>query len=248
MGGYSWSGSTNYGPSMMNGLGGFGMMNGSGSSMMRGYRYNTAKILPLTVDQVKAVAEKYLSNLNNSDLKIAVVMIFDNNAYIVVKETSTGRGAFELLVDPVSETAYPEHGPNMMWNLKYRDLNHQNMMGWYSGMITNGGMTLAPCEHLSWCTAPGSAGVNGWENTNPPDVSAEMKVTSEQAIQYAQKYLDRYVPGATAATDPIQFYGYYTIDFEKDDKVVGMLSVNGYTEQVFLHTWHGTFIDESIVE
>jgi hypothetical protein len=72
-----------------------------------------------------------------------------------------------------------------------------------------------------------------------------MTVTPEQAIEYAQKYLDRNLFGATAATDPIQFYGYYTLDFEKDGKVVGMLSVNGYSGQVFLHTWHGTFVEET---
>jgi hypothetical protein len=27
--------------------------------------------------------------------------------------------------------------------------------------------------------------------------------------------------------------------------IVGMLSVNGYTGQIFLHTWHGNFIEES---
>jgi hypothetical protein len=54
-------------------------------------------------------------------------MIFDNNGYVVVKEASTGIGAFELLVDPTSQIAYPEHGPNMMWNLKYSGLNHNNM-------------------------------------------------------------------------------------------------------------------------
>ena len=42
-----------------------------------------------------------------------------------------------------------------------------------------------------------------------------------------------------------QFYGYYTLDFSKDGKIVGMLSVNGYSGQIFLHTWHGTFIEEA---
>jgi hypothetical protein len=50
--------------------------------------------------------------------------------------------------------------------------------------------------------------------------------------------------GATAAMDPVQFYGCYTLDFERDGAVVGMLSVNGFRGQVFLHTWHGTFIEE----
>jgi hypothetical protein len=75
-----------------------------------------------------------------------------------------------------------------------------------------------------------------------------MTITPEQAIEYAQKYLDANISGATAVTDPIKFYGYYTLDFEKDDKVAGMLSVNGYSGQAFLHTWHGTFIEESEIQ
>ena len=90
--------------------------------------------------------------------------------------------------------------------------------------------------------------MSGWDNTTPANVSATMTVTLEQAIAYAQKYLDANISGATAATDPIQFYGYYTLDFEKDGKVAGMLSVNGYSGQVFLHTWHGTFIEEAAVQ
>jgi hypothetical protein len=220
---YGWNSSNTYGPSMMNGRGP-SMMGGNGSIMMNSYGYNNTNFPTLTIDQVKAAAEKYLANLNNSDLQIAEVMIFDNNAYVVVKETSTGIGAFELLVDPFSQTAYPEHGPNMMWNLKYSGLNHQYMMG------GNGKM------------------MSGWDSTVPVDASATMTVTPQQAIEYAQKYLDANISGATAATDPIQFYGYYTLDFEKDGKVVGMLSVNGYSGQIFLHTWHGTFIEEAAVQ
>lgn len=84
-----------------------------------------------------------------------------------------------------------------------------------------------------------------WDGTTQTDVSAEMTVTSEQAIEYAQKYLDKNISAAVAATNPIQFYGYYTLDYEKDGKVAGMLSVNGYSGQVFVHTWHGTFIEEA---
>jgi hypothetical protein len=234
MGGYRGYNNSAYGPGgMMSGNG--GMMNGQGG-MMGGSGYNDANLTPLTIDQAKAAAEKYLANLNNSDLKIAEVMIFDNNAYVVVKEASTGNGALELLVDSVSQTAYPEHGPNMMWNQKYGALNHQWMMSNNSGMMGMMG---------------GSGGtmnmMNGyvWDDTTSANVSAAMTITPEQAIKIAQKYLDTNSIGATAASDPTQFYGYYTLDFEKDGKVAGMLSVNGYSGQVFLHTWHGTFIEET---
>jgi hypothetical protein len=203
-------------PNMMNGRGNGGMMGG----------YNNVSLTPITVDQARTLAEKYLANLNNPDLKIAEVMVFDNNAYIVVKEVSTGDGAFELLADSASQIAYPEHGPNMMWNLKYGSLNHQGMMGG-NGMMSNYGNMM---------------------NSLNNDVSAGMTVTSEQAIQDAQKYLDANIAGATAAADPVTFYGYYTLDYVVNGKVAGMLSVNGFTGQIFLHTWHGNFIEESMVE
>jgi len=244
-----WNNNNSYGPNnMMNGRGqnmmnnsgynnangyGPGNMMGNGGNMMNGY--NAADVTPLTIGQSKAAAEKYLADLNNSDLEVAEVMVFDNNGYVVVKEISTGLGAFELLVDPTSQVASPEHGPNMMWNLKYSALNHENMMGGNGyGMMGNGGMM-----------GYGNTMMQGLNRNTPVDVSAAMTVTPEQAIEYAQKYLDANISGAVAATDPIQFYGYYTLDFEKDGKVAGMLSVNGYSGQVFLHTWHGTFIEET---
>ena len=215
-----------------NGGGPAGMMGG----MMNGYGSNNAKGTPLTVDQAKAAAEAYLANLKNDDLKLAEVMVFDNNAYVVVKENSTGLGAFELLADSSSQSAYPEHGPNMMWNLKYGAPNHENMMGNSNGMMGMMGGSSGMMNMM---------GGNGWDATIPAEVSSDMTVTPEQAIQYAHKYLDANIAGATAAADPIQFYGYYTLDFEKDGKVDGMLSVNGYSGQVFLHTWHGSFIQET---
>ena len=206
MAGYGWQGNqSNYGR---------GPMAGGG----RGYGY-TANVQPLTVDDAKQSAQKYVDSLSLSDLSLGEVMIFDNNAYVVVRETSTGMGAFELLVDPVSRIAYPEHGPNMMWNQKYGGVNHNGMMG-------------------------GGYGYN-FNNTAPSNVSADMPVTQDQAIKNAQAYLDQYQPGTVAATDPVKFYGYYTLDFSRNDKVTGMLSVNGYNGEVFLHTWHGTFIEEA---
>jgi hypothetical protein len=250
---FGWNGNNAFRSGMM-GQGGMMNIMGDNGGMMNWFGGSGTNLTPLTINQAKAAAEKYLANLNNSNLKIAEVMIFDNNAYVLVKEIDTDLGAFELLVDPASQTAYPEHGPNMIWNLKYSGLNHQSM-------------TLAPGAHMPWQAVPGSAGVgnnsgmmgmmggNGgmtnmmgnynWDNTTPADVSAEMIVTSEEAIEYAQKYLDKNLSGVVAATNPIQFYGYYTLDYEKDGKVAGMLSVNGYSGQVFLHTWHGTFIEET---
>ncbi len=215
------------GPAMMNTGGGRGF----GPGMIGGYGYNNSSATPLTVDQAYQAAGKYLATLNNPDLKIAEVMVFDNNAYVRVVEQSTGIGAFELLVDPATLSVYPEYGPNMMWNLKYAGLNHQYMMG-------GGGMTLAP----ALCSGA-SAGVgNPVFSSTPAAVSATMPVSSAQALQAAQQYLDTALPGAKTAADADPFYGYYTIDILRDGKITGMLSVNGTSGLVFLHTWHGAFI------
>lgn len=199
---------------------GYSMMDGNG--MMGGYRSGTgSNVKPLTVDQVKQAVDAYLKRLNNPDLELKEIMIFDNNAYARIAEKSTGIGAMELLVDPTSLTVYPEVGPNMMWNQKYGHMSGMGgMMGGRNGMMGNGA-------------------------ANPGSVSAAMAVTSEQAVKIAQQYLDQQFPGDKAATDPDPFYGYYTIDMLKDGKPTGMLSVNGFSGQVFLHTWHGTFIEIS---
>ena len=74
---------------------------------------------PLTLAQAQDAVEKYIATLNNDDLKLAEVMIFDNQAYAEIVEKSTGIGAMEVLVDPATLNVFPEYGPNMMWNLKY---------------------------------------------------------------------------------------------------------------------------------
>jgi hypothetical protein len=210
-GGYGLGPEMTLAPGASTGVGGYGWNNGTNSDLA-----------PLSVEQAKQAAEKYIQTRSATGLEIGEVMIFDNNAYVSVKESATGKGAFELLVDPVSQVAYPEYGPNMMWNLKYGGVNHGGMMGGYGGMMGGRNSQTVPSAN----------------------VSAEMPVTAKQAVDYAQKYLDSNFAGAKAATDPTQFYGYYTLDFEKGGKIVGMLSVNGYSGQIFLHTWHGNFIEE----
>lgn len=73
-----------------------------------------------------------------------------------------------------------------------------------------------------------------------------MTVTPSQATTDAQQYLNTYISGATTG-DVNTFYGYYTIEVLNGGTTYGMLSVNGYTGQVWVHTWHGTFVQEQIV-
>ncbi len=71
--------------------------------------------------------------------------------------------------------------------------------------------------------------------------SGPTNVTSDQAQQIAQRWLDANQQGDTANA-PDAFYGYFTVDFQSGGKLAGMLSVNGYSGQVWYHTWHGSFI------
>ena len=70
-----------------------------------------------------------------------------------------------------------------------------------------------------------------------------MPLTIEQAKAIAQQYLNTYYPGTTVGDVQI-FYGYYNVEVLQSGTTYGMLSVNGYTGQVWYHTWHGTFMQE----
>jgi len=75
--------------------------------------------------------------------------------------------------------------------------------------------------------------------------SAEMPVSMTQAHNNAAQFLKTYLPNATVEDQGDTFYGYYNFDVLQNDKTFGMLSVNGYTGQVWYHTWHGAFISRS---
>ncbi len=203
---------------------------GPGGGMMGGYGYGsgthcggpgmgpgwpgtpgTGNGEPISDEQAIAIAQDYIAAYNNPDLELVEIMAFDNHFYAQVREKSTGINAFEFLIDRYTGEAYPEPGPNMMWNLKYG-----HMAGW-------GGMM---------------GGWGGW--WTPP--SGEMRISPEEARQRAQAYLDLTQSGLQVADDVDTFYGYYTIHTLRDGQIVGMLSVNGYSGQVWPHTWHGQFL------
>ena len=215
-------GGQGYGPGMMGGQG-FGGMMGAGNAIngtmpancpLSGAATSPTNAQLITFDKAVDTAQQYLKSYNNADLKLAEVMEFDNNFYALVTEKSTGAGAFELLVNRYTGVVHPEPGPNMMWNTKYGHMAGQ------SGMM--GGM------------------MGGQRNQQ----AGPIIVTVEQARATAQQWLNANQPGAELADDEMQFSGYYTMDFLKDGKTAGMLSVNGYTGQVWYHTWHGNFISE----
>ncbi|HEX2909439.1 MAG TPA: hypothetical protein VH186_01430 [Chloroflexia bacterium] len=236
------NGNNGYGPSVTpgsgNGYGPGGMMNGGngygpGGMMNGNYAATPANSQPLTVDEAKTAATNYLAGLKNSNLAIDEIMIFSNNAYVAIKDTSTGVGAFELLVNPVTKVAFPEYGPNMMWNLLYGHMSGNGYNGTgYNGMMGRGGMMGGASGMM------GGLGAINSSNYQP----GKMPVTADKALQLAQTYLDKAYPGVKVAPTADEFPGYYTIEVELNGKTSGMLSVNGYTGQVWYHTWHGQFL------
>jgi len=77
--------------------------------------------------------------------------------------------------------------------------------------------------------------------------SEAMPVTEAKARELAQKMLDSQGGGLKIENGADRFYGYYTLHVLKDGKTFGMLGVNGYSGQVWYHTWHGKFIDNKEV-
>ena len=193
-----WSGLT-----PMRGAGYATVARGYGPSSMMGAwaQVNPAGRL-LTLNQAQRNVQYYVDQFGNPNLAIDEVMEFQRNFYAIVKDKSTGQGAFEVLVDKVTGAVFPEYGPNMMWNTTYGMKGH--MMG--------------------------------YQPSPEP-----MTVSAAQATRIARRWLQENQPGATTEP-PDQFPGYYTLHMRKSERVTGMLSVNGYSGQVWYHTWHGAFI------
>ena len=234
-GGYGGSGMMGLGMMGSSGYGGsqgFGMMGLWGSTYPEGTEI-------LTMDEAKAAVERSLEAWNNNDrsaersrrsLEVAEVMEFSKQFYAIVQEKSTGIGAFEVLVDKMTGTVYPEPGPNMMWNRKY------GMMGGYGTGMIGGGYGYGGMMG-------GGQGYGIMGGATGPAPSATMPIGEAEAVELAQEYLDRVRPGHRADEEADGFYGYYTVHVLTDGQVAGMLSVNGYTGRVWYHTWHGAFVD-----
>jgi len=73
----------------------------------------------LNITTAETIAKTYVASLDNPDLKVNQLEEYMANYYVQINEKSTGRGAFELLINKYTGSIYPEMGPNMMWNTEY---------------------------------------------------------------------------------------------------------------------------------
>jgi hypothetical protein len=97
-----------------------------------------------------------------------------------------------------------------------------------------GSISYEPGPSMMWNQKYGHMG-----RVNNPNTS--MSIDSQQASIYAQGWLDRNYQ-STSVEEMKVFYGYYTMDVSRDGRIFGMLSVNGFTGEVWYHSWHGDFI------
>jgi len=204
MGGYSDSG--NYG----NGFGHMGGMmgsNGWGSNQ----EFDPSDIKPL--EDLKENVMKYLEYFDG-DFEIEDIFVYSNSDYYFsIVEEDTGRGAMELLVNPITGYVYPEFGPNMMWNTEYgmHGSNGYGMMGMMGGFFNK---------------------------SDEEDV-----ISQEDALDKANEDLGELDEDFIAEEGGHAFYGYYTFHVNEEDDLKGMLSVNAYTGDVWFHNWHGNLIE-----
>ena len=177
-----------------------------------------AQTQTITIDDAVQLFKDYLVRLGNPDLALHEVEEYQNNFYASYFEKSTGIFAFQMII----------WKPGSIWT--------GGMMG--SGMMA-GVVMPEPGPNMMWNTKYGvMGGMMGIYRQIRP---GNMTVTAEQAKALAQQYLDSNFPGETAG-DADTYYGYYNIDVLKVGNPFGMLSVNGYTGQVWYHSWHGAYI------
>ena len=174
---------------------------------------------PVSTDQAREQAVKYLDDAGYGDLAVGEVMEFSNQVYVAVVNPDTGAGAFELLISRDGRAVHPE--PTMMWNTEYSPMSGGTIG---SGMMSGGTM---------------GSGMMG--SVADPGQRLDVPLTTEEAEARAQSWLDENRSGLSTA-DPIAFPGYITLHTERDGQITGMLSVQLATGGVWEHTWHADFI------
>ncbi len=191
----------------------FTHMDGMMGSYYWGYDQEYDKSELKEISELKENVEKYL-DYYDGDFEIEDIFVYSNSDYYFsIVEEATGRGAMELLVNPVTGAVYPEFGPNMMWNTKY-------------GMHSSNGYGMMRM-------------MDSFFN----DFDEEDAISKDEALNEANDYLKDFSDNLVAEDGGHAFYGYYTFHIVEDDEVMGMLSVNAYTGDVWFHKWHGDLIE-----
>jgi hypothetical protein len=171
--------------------------------------------VPLGLTKTKELVDAYLQHFNNPNLELKEIVVFNNNSYARIAEKSSGTNAMELIVDTETDIVLSEYGSSFTWNVMYPSIPDSKTIG--NIEFTPSGPVVNPAE-------------------NP------LAISSQQAKIIAQQYLKQYKINVRLSKTVETFSGYYVIENLHWGKVVGMISINGYTGQAFRHDWHQTFI------
>ncbi len=182
----------------------------------------------MTMSEAVQSFKNYLGS-QDSNIALHEVEEYQYNFYASYYEKNSGTFAFQMLI-------WKQGSSYMM-----------GMMG-YTGATKVAVPEMGP--NMMWNTKYHVAGGmmnggmmgNAWQSTSTP-----MTVTASEARTLAQQYLTDNFSGKSAG-DADTYYGYYNIDVLIDGSTWGMLSVNGYTGQVWYHAWHGTFVQTITME
>jgi len=189
------------------------------------------KTTQISITEAQTLAQNYLLQLGNPDLAVRGVDEYAQNFYVTIYERSTNAGAFNLIIDKSTGILSPETGPNISWNTKY----------------SSNGYVNAPSQNgYGYGFGPGGEGeMGGGSYGGTASVPTTlMPIILSQATATAQQYLNAYYRG-TITGNVKTFYGYYTVEVLNNGDTYGILSVNGYSGQVWYHNWHGNFIQET---
>jgi len=113
------------------------------------------------------------------------------------------------------------------------------LIGRFSGQVVS-----EPGPNMMWNTKYGHMRMNMLQRFfGAGSVGGQMPVSPNEAQQIAQQFLKQILPETSAAGEIDRFYGYYTLHILRKEKPIGMLSINGQSGQVWVHSWHGELLD-----
>ena len=216
-----------------NAQGMLGGMMGGGMGMMSTY---AASSRPISQDEARRRAEGFAARYGQG-VKIRDFMVFTDNFYVQVVNAKTGAGLGELLVDRYTGVVQPEYGPNMMWNSRYG--MGSGMMG--SGMMGSGNGQQNQTGMMGDQNQQGQ-GMMGSTPNSSNQVAQPVRYNLTAAQKLAATFVAGYLPNGKVL-EGLAFPGYYTFDYGRK-AIEGMLSVNAYTGEVWVHGWHGLFLGE----
>ena len=240
------------------GMMGAGMM-GSGMGMMSTY---AASSRPISQDEARRRATGFAARYGTG-VKIRDFMVFTQNYYVQIVDARTGAGLGELLVDRYTGVVQPEFGPNMVWNTRFGMGGNTGMMGgtmmegqqaqggWgnqqsqgmMGGQTNQGGMMNGQNQGMAGVAQPGQEMMGNTLNQGARSTPAVVRYTLTSAQKVADTFVAGYLPGGKVL-EGLAFPGYYTFDYGRK-AIEGMLSVNAYTGEVWVHGWHGLFLGEA---